>query len=364
MAESRMSGHGNKKVTKTYGSRIHNQFEENNITGIEKGKPLMPANMFGVPLKYPLDLENANGHYMIFNVYSRIDKDKESDAVDLNVVNNTGNLYNNTFTSERFFDPTTDFNPWKEGETGAPVKLIKDCVVLYMPEDVSVNYKSNYEAAEIGLVTGLAAAGGDWLKGNMTAGEVAKGIGMQAAAVIEPLLSFGTLGTGAGAMAALQRKTGVAAAPMKEMIFQGIDYRTFNYTFKMNPRNRKEAQEIKKIIDCFTYHMLPEKLGTGAALAYRVPAEFTVRYMYRGRENQYLNQLTFCALTDMKVDYGGGEKYVTYRADNVGAPPVTTSVQLTFQELELIDKRRAIHGTHRTGHGNSYDLNHNTAGIE
>ena len=31
-------------------------------------------------------------------------------------------------------------------------------------------------------------------------------IGMQAAKTIEPLLTFGTLGTGAGAMAALQRK--------------------------------------------------------------------------------------------------------------------------------------------------------------
>ena len=71
----------------------------------------------------------------------------------------------------------------------------------------------------------------------------------------------------------------------------------------MNPKNRKEAQEVKKIIDTFTYHMLPEKLGPGAALAFRVPSEFTIRYMYTGHANAYLHTQTFCALTDMFVSF-------------------------------------------------------------
>ena len=335
------------------GTEVVNQFEEHrNLAASKKGKALMPTNLHGKTLKYPSDLENTNGHYMIFNIYTRIDKDKANDAVDLNISTDQLQTFNNTFTSERFFDATTNLS-WKEGESGAPVKLIKDTIALYMPDDVSVSFKSNYEAAEAGLLAGMAAGGADWLKGNMSFGELSKGIGMQAAKTIEPLLTFGTLGTGAGAMAALQRKTGLAAAPMQEMIFQGIDYRTFNYSFKMNPRNRREAKDVKSIIDTFTYHMLPEKLGTGAALAFRVPAEFTIRYMYRGHDNNYLNHLTFCALSDMKVSYGGGEKYITYTPDDTGAPPVTTNVELTFQELELVDKRRAVSasgtdGTHKT----------------
>ena len=94
--------------------------------------------------------------------------------------------------------------------------------------------------------------------------------------------------------------------------------------------------------------MLPEKLGTGAAIAFRVPAEFTIRYMYRGHDNNYLNQLTYCALENMKVNYGGSEKYVTYRPDDTGAPPIRTEISLTFKELELIDKRRSSRGTHET----------------
>ena len=273
-------------------------------------------NLYGKILKYPLDLENANGHYMIFNIFARTDKNRDLPATDLNVSNNQTQFYNNSFTRERFFDDTTNLSP-AEGESGTSYKLIKDSLVLYMPDDVSVNYKSNYNAAEVGAVAGAFAGIADTLKGNQGIADLAKGQGMQAAKLIEGLVSFGSLGTAAGGMAALQRKTGLAPAPLQEMIFEGIDYRTFSYNFTMTPRNR-------------------------------VPSEFTIRYMYRGKENRYLNTVTFCALTDMKVDYGGGEKYVTYRPDEDGAPPVKTTVSLTFQELEYVDRKRAVYGTHDT----------------
>jgi len=328
---------------------------------VNRGNPAAPLSksLYNSVLKYPTDLESANGHYMIFNVFARDPAEREMPSKDLNISNETLGTYNDTFTSERFFDANT-FGP-QTNATKSGVKLIKDTIVLYMPDDVSVNYKSNYEAAEIGAALAGASAFADFLKGDknaQTAADFGKAIGLNAAKLIEPLVSFGTLGTAAGSLAALQRKTGLAPAPLQEMIFQGIDYRTFSYSFKMTPRNRKEAQEIKKIIDTFTYHMLPEKLGTGAALAFRIPSEFSIRYMYRGHANGYLNTLTYCALTDMKVNYGGGEKYATYRPDAVGAPPVTTTVDLTFQELELIDKRRAVFGTHQRGFvGDDYKYN-------
>ena len=304
-------------------------------------------NLYGKILKYPLDLENANGHYMIFNVYARTDKDRELPAIDQNISNDSLQAYNNSFTRERFFDDTTNLSG-VDGESGTSVKLIKDTIVMYMPDDLSVNYKSNYAPAEIGAAVAGAAGISDIFKGKTGGGDLAKGLGMTFARTLEPLLSFGTLGTGQGALAALQRKTGIAPAPLQEMIFEGIDYRSFNYTFKMTPRNREEAREIKKIIETFTFHMLPEKLGTGSTLAFRVPSEFTIRYMYRGRENDYLNHLTFVALTDMKVDYGSGEKFATYRPDEDGAPPVSTSVTLGFTELEYVDRKRAVYGTHQS----------------
>ena len=224
--------------------------------------------------------------------------------------------------------------------------MIKDTIVLYMPDDVSVNYKANYEGAEIGLAVAAGASIGDLMKGNTGGGDMAKGLGLQFAKFIEPVLNLGSLTTAQGLNALIQRKTGLATQPMAEMTFTGIDFRTFSYSFTMTPRSREEAREIKRILDTFTFHMLPEKLGEGAPLAFRVPSEFTIRYMYRGGENNYLNHLTFCALTNMKIDYGGGERYQTFRPDETGAPPIQTKVSLDFQELELIDKRR-FNNTHK-----------------
>ncbi len=287
-------------------------------------------------MKYPLDVESANGHYMIFNIYTRQASEKVNPAVDGNVAS----VNAPRFTRERFFDDADSL----------PTRLISDQIALYMPDDLSVNYKVNYEAAEVGGLVGSAAAASSFFKGETTGADFAKGLGMDFARKLQPLLSFGTLGGLEGATASLQRKTGLAAAPLQEMIFQNMDYRTFNYNFKMNPRNRKEAREVRDIIDTFTYHMLPEKLGRGSAIAFRVPSEFTIRYMYRGTNNDYLNHITFCALTDMKVDYGGGERLAFYRNDESGAPPVSTNVSLTFQELEFVDRRRATYGTHTSSY--------------
>ena len=124
----------------------------------------LDKNLYGKILKYPLDLESANGHYMIFNVFARTNKDRDLPAVDLNVGNNDTQFYNNTFTRERFFDDTTNLSP-ADGETGTTVKQIKDSLVLYMPDDVSVSYKSNYNAAEVGAVAGGIAGLADFAKG-------------------------------------------------------------------------------------------------------------------------------------------------------------------------------------------------------
>ena len=298
-------------------------------------------------LKYPLDVGSKNGHYMIFNIYARTDSESDLPADDSNVSGNLG-TYDAKFTSERFFDAQSSMSIMgNELKVGKRIQQIKDSIVLYMPDDISVDYKANYEGAEIGLAVAAGASLGDLNKGNMTGAEVGKGLGMQFAKFIEPVLNFGSLTTAQGLNALLQRKTGLAPAAMQEMVFQGLPFRQFNYSFKMTPRNREEAREVKRILDTFTFHMLPEKLGEGAPLGFRVPSEFSIRYMYRGGNNNYLNHVSMCALTDMKIDYGAGEKFQTFRADETGAPPVQTNVSLTFQELELVDRRR-FNNTHRS----------------
>ena len=83
-----------------------------------------------------------------------------------------------------------------------------------MPDDVSVNYKSNYAPAEIGAVIGGADALADLMKGNVGIADAAKGQGMQIAKLIEPLVSFGTLGTDSGTLACITKKNRCCAWPL------------------------------------------------------------------------------------------------------------------------------------------------------
>jgi hypothetical protein len=322
------------------------------------GDPAYRMNGKAGVLKYPLDVEAKNGHYIIFNIYERLGTNFSVDNQDLNInsVDTNSQYYNANFTSEKTFDADTDFSKVpKLGDAlkdvkflkGNPKEIINKSIVLYMPEDIGVKFSAEHAASDVGLIGKLAAGLGDMMKGNTTGGQAALSGIVAATAAAEPLITFGTLGGAEGLGAAIQSKTGLAAGDVTEMTFKGIGYRDFNYSFTMTPRNQKEAEEIKKIVDTFAFHMLPEKIGRGAALAYRVPGQFTMRYMYRGRTNNYLHQQTFMALTDMEVKYGSG-KFRAYRSDETGAPPVQTTISLTFKETELVDRKRYADGLYTT----------------
>ena len=132
---------------------------------------------------------------MIFNIYARTDDQSDLPADDTNVSGNLG-TYDADFTSERFFNAQSKMKIM--GNTlnvGKRIQKIKDSIILYMPDDISVNYKANYEGADIGLAVAAGASLGDLNKGNMTGGDVGKGLGMQFAKFIEPVLNFGSLTT-------------------------------------------------------------------------------------------------------------------------------------------------------------------------
>ena len=96
-------------------------------------------------------------------------------------------------------------------------------------------------------------------------------------------------------------------------------------------------------------NMLPEGMisdedkGEYTIKRLRVPNTFDIKYMYVGRENQYLHKISTCVLENMNVTYGG-DRYKTFDGNEDGAPPVETTMTLNFKEMELITKQRAQEG--------------------
>ena len=250
--------------------------------------------------------------------------------------------------------PNRNIKPKASGSTvflkRPPTTRLDTAIALYMPPQVQVSYKSQYSDTPIGGGVGAAMdvysavmAG----RGTENAMKVAVDKGGQALkeGIKGTTLSMvGALPGMSGAREAFEIAEGYIQSDRMELAFKGIDKRAFSYTFKMIPRNDRESDEIRKIIFAFKSNMLPEfKDGVRNGREMIMPNTFDIEYMYNGKENDYLHKISTCVLEDLQVTQGGS-RYKTFTAKDDGAPPVETSITLSFRELELITRERVHEG--------------------
>ena len=230
-------------------------------------------------------------------------------------------------------------------------KRLDTAIALYMPAQVQVTYGAKYTDTEVSALAGaLGQAVGDMSAGaslsdtyNKVVPMVTEGLQKKALLMGADLLD----GIGiSGAREAIEIGRAEVIADRMQLAFKGVDRRAFQYTFKMIPRNSREADEIKKIVSAFKFNMMPEyKGGQGSARdTLNYPATFNIEYHYRGKENTYLNRVSECFLENMQVSYGG-DRYKTFDPHNSeGAPPVETSITLAFKEIEIMHREKMKDG--------------------
>ena len=230
----------------------------------------------------------------------------------------------------------------------APTKRLKTGIAMYMPGTVQVSYKTDYQDTPMGAVTEQALNAYNAAVG-LNYRDFATNIGNMDQGAIELLQQAGLGIVGsipgmAGVKEAFEMKQGVIISDRLELAFKGVGKRNFTYDFKMIPKNQDEADMIRKIIFAFKANMLPEFAGGNrAGRRLIVPNTFDIQYMYVGKTNEYLHNISTCVLQDMTVQYGGS-RYKTFDANSEGAPPVETSISLNFQEMELITRERVFEG--------------------
>jgi len=217
-------------------------------------------------------------------------------------------------------------------------------IALYMPPSVSVQYGADYQDKEIGAGASIGAAAFDDIMSGQTLAsttntalkalgpEVGDGLIRMALGAVDMIPGL------EGAMEVIEMKRGYIRAPQMELAFKGISKRSFTYDFKMIPKSKKEADEIKKIIMAFKTNMLPTLIGESVRRQI-VPSTFKIDYMYKDNINENLHQISTCVLENMNVTYGG-DRYRTYE-DGV---PVETAISLSFREMDLITAAEAADG--------------------
>jgi len=148
-----------------------------------------------------------------------------------------------------------------------------------------------------------------------------------------------------GAQNLLSRTGGAILNPNLELLFNGPTLRPFNFTFRLSPRNKPEAEQVKKIINFFKKAMSVKKAASEVFL--KAPNVFEIEYQSGdGKLHESLNRIKTCALLNCDVDYTPDGSYMTFDDEN----KTMTSYQLTLRFSEL----DPIYNTDYTSHSIGY----------
>tara|TARA_A100001035_G_scaffold256319_1_gene231449 strand:+ start:1692 stop:2870 length:1179 start_codon:yes stop_codon:yes gene_type:complete len=216
---------------------------------------------------------------------------------------------------------------------------ISDSVCIYTPGDaVKFAYQANYESLATGLA-GLMASSMEAGKSMDLKEAITQGGGQMLERVLgEAVVGIASALPGVGDIrGAIDKSMGRALNPFNEQVFRSVPFREFTFPFVFAPKNRKEMETVQKILKLFRFHMLPE-FSNKTKGAFLSPSEFQITYMYRNKQNRYIPHISRCVLKSLEVDYATEGQFHTFREDDTGAAPITTTMSATFAETEIMTK--------------------------
>jgi len=207
---------------------------------------------------------------------------------------------------------------FKSGSTSR----LTDVITLHVSEKPVVQYGVNYTNKDIGAIAGILIQSSAKTKLETITDSETRARALAEIAKIPALKSGGGIISDL-----LELSTRAKTNPFREVLFESVNYRTFQFNYRFLPKTPNETTQIKNIIRIFKQHMHPEL--SAKKLFYLYPSEFDIKYYYKDKENDYLHKFARCALTDMVVDYGG-DQFVTFP----DGAPIEIGMSLKFQELE------------------------------
>ena len=289
-------------------------------------------------LRYPLKPGiNKDSDYVVFEFYDYLPPfQKNKNKVEVQGENGTGIKGN-----------FSDYNQIKQYKKKSSADGYAP-ILMYMPEDISTGFRSNWGGKAVSTFATDALAGlskGDLFSKIRGVGE-GFGSGLERSV---PILGAAAIRKG------IQKITGDSLSnddifggisgailnPNVELLYQGTDLRNFSLNFKLVPRNEDESEQIIKIQEQFKKASLPKNtpgnvFGSQNAgiisVFIGVPTLCRVSFMKGPNESEYLPRYKMCAITQVLVNYTPDGTYATY----TDGMPVAVQLTLSFQETKLI----------------------------
>ena len=352
---------GGKMQTSKVAAKLLNksplEIENINPTSHMKENPYSYGTVY-----YPNETANlGEGHFVIFDV----------------IMHNSSKFKNTSFNNSKIntnvANATDEFTQSPPGKSVAAIKagqlaekrvfgvksglnektpthsFISDSIILYMPADsLKFGYGAEYDMPSTGIAGLIGQAVGNF-KDTKGISEKLKTLGPAGADALSQIGRKALFGAASllpgfeGAEAAYDKAFGQAVNPQKEVVFQSVPFRNFEFPFEFAPKNPKEKDSMHKIINMFKFHMMPEYQGTSKGY-FNTPSEFQITYMYREDRNTYLPRVSRCVLENLDVDYAPEGVISSFIPDEGGAAPTLSTMKLSFTETEIMTKERISDG--------------------
>ena len=147
--------------------------------------------------------------------------------------------------------------------------------------------------------------------------------------------AIGALGSNVSPQSVISRSTGQILNNNLELLFKGVNLRSFPYSITFSPRGPREANVVKQIIRRLKASMAPkagEFNGSAQGIFIQSPDVFQLRFLKDDTDHPFLHTFKLCALTGMSVNYTNAGTYTSYE----DGTPVNIRMSLTFKELNPI----------------------------
>lgn len=216
-------------------------------------------------------------------------------------------------------------------------------VFLPMPSKIQADYSSSYQNQELG-VTGLAQAGATGVYENLKkvfnnsqagkernkaiADEIAAAGGVAASQSPGALTNW-MLDT--FPLQGFSMAQGIARNPHLAVLFEGVGFRNFSFSWEFVPRNKQELDTLKSVITHFKRARAPQYSNVYANHLFTYPDEFELEFHYPN----YLFTFNACVLTDFSVDYSPQRTSVFFRNPKA---PVAYTLHANFQETTIVTR--------------------------
>ena len=233
-------------------------------------------------------------------------------------------------------------------------RLMKYLIELPIPQDLTDSNSITWGDDRVNAVelAGLAVAQ-NAMAGNV--GEAARtsaqaavtalqtgieipGLNADTQAAVQAALSgaaIGALGSNVSPQSVISRSTGQILNNNLELLFKGVNLRSFPYSITFSPRGPTEANVVKQIIRRLKASMAPkagEFNGSAQGIFIKSPDVFQLRFLKDDTDHPFLHAFKLCALTGMSVNYTNAGTYTSYE----DGTPVNIRMSLTFKELNPI----------------------------